>query len=114
MCTLSIDKVTTIVYNINMQHKYRIFKIKGQKFLVKMDLNPVTNEFEYHMYIRHLVTPEQAIAAYFSKTTDIYNKERDRNELYSTKLNITVYYKQLEPDILLITAFYEGGTDDKI
>ena len=92
------------------QHKYKIFKIKGQKFIVKMDLNPITNEFEYHMYIRHLVTPEQAIAAYFSKTTDIYNKDRDRQELYSKELNITVYYKQLNPDILLITAFYQGDT----
>ena len=92
------------------QHKYKIFKIKGQKFIVKMDLNPITNEFEYHMYIRHLVTPEQAIAAYFSKTTDIYNKDRDRQELYSKELNITVSYKQLNPDILLITAFYQGDT----
>lgn len=114
MCTQNVDKINTIGYNICMQHKYRIFKIKGQKFIVKMDLNPLTNEFEYHMYIRHLVMPEQAIAAYFSRTTDIYNKERDRNELYSKDLNITVYYKHLEPDILLITAFYEGGTDDKI
>lgn len=40
------------------QYKYRIFKIKGQKFMVKMDLNPITNEFEYHMYIRHLIMPE--------------------------------------------------------
>lgn len=92
------------------QFKYKIFKIKGQKFIVKMDLNPLTNDYEYHMYIRHLVMPEQAIAAYFSKTTDFYNEQYDRHELYSEALNITVYYKVLEPDILLITAFYQGGT----
>ncbi len=40
-----------------MEHKYETFKIKGKKFIVKLDLNPITNEFEYHMYIRHLVTP---------------------------------------------------------
>lgn len=92
--------------------KYKIFKIKGQKFIVKMDFNPLTNEFEYHMYIRHLVQPEQAIAAYFSKTTEVYNKKYDRYELFSEELNITVYYKCLQPDILLITAFYQGGLND--
>lgn len=89
-------------------HKYKIFKSRGQKFIVKLDLNPITNDYEYHMYIRHLVTPEQAIEAYFSKTSDIYNKNFDRNELYSAKLDIIVYYKRLKPDILLITAFYKG------
>ena len=98
-----------MVYNVIMEpYKYKIFKINGQKFIVKMDINPLTNDYEYHMYIRHLVTPQQAIAAYFMKTTDIYNEQRDRNELYSEKLNIMVYYKRLEPDILLITAFYKG------
>ena len=90
------------------KHKFRVFKIKGQKFIVKMDLNPLTNDYEYHMYIRHLITPEQAIAAYYSKTTDVYNPTYDRNELYSEDLNITVYYKNMTPDILLITAFYKG------
>ena len=89
-----------------------MFKIKGQKFVVKMDLNPLTNEFEYHMYIRHLFTPQQAIAAYFSKTSEIYNEERCRYELYSSSLDITVYYIYLkEQDILLITAFHQGGQD---
>lgn len=71
-----------------------------------MDLNPLTNEFEYH----NLVTPQQAIAAYFTKTTEIYNSQFDRYELYSESLNINVYYTYLkEKDILLITAFYQGG-----
>lgn len=96
-----------------MKHKYQAFKIKGKKFIVKMDLNPLTNEFEYHMYIRHLVTPQQAIAAYFSKTTEIYNKEYNRYELYSKSQNITVYYTYLkEEDVLLITAFYQGEQND--
>ncbi|MBQ8459715.1 hypothetical protein IJ541_06400 [bacterium] len=93
-----------------MEHKYQIFKIKEKKFIVKMDLNPLTNEFEYHMYLRHLITPQQAIAAYFSKTYETFNPERNRYELYSKSLNITVYYTYLkEKDILLITAFYQGG-----
>lgn len=92
--------------------KYEVFKIKGQKFIVKMELNPLTNDYEYHMYIRHLVMPSQAIAAYYSKTKDIYNEKYDRNELYSAELNITVYYKNLSPDIFLITAFYKGVQND--
>ena len=78
-----------------------------------MDLNPITNDYEYHMYLRHLVMPQQAIAAYFSKTNEIYNEKYDRYELYSEEYNITVYYKNLEPDILLITAFYEGVINEK-
>ena len=87
-----------------------MFKIRGQKFIVKMDLNELTNEFEYHMYIRHLVMPEQAIAAYFTKTFEVYNDKNSRFELYSEELNITVYYKPLSDGVLLITAFYQGGT----
>lgn len=57
--------------------------------------------------------PQQAIVAYFSKTTDEYNEKYDRNELYSEEYNITVYYKNLQPDILLITAFYQGVNNEK-
>lgn len=96
-----------------MEHKYQSFKIKGKKFVAKLDLNPITNEFEYHMYIRHLVTPQQAIAAYFSKTSENYNEKYDRYELYSKSQDITVYYTYLkEKDIFLITAFYQGEQND--
>lgn len=96
-----------------MEHKYETFKIKGKKFIVKLDLNPITNEFEYHMYIRHLVTPHQAIAAYFYKTSETYNKTYNRYELYSKTHDITVYYTYLkEKDIFLITAFYQGAQND--
>lgn len=95
------------------KHKYKVFKIRGKKFVVKMDLNPLTNEYEYHMYIRHLITPQQAITAFFTKTTEEYNEQYNRYELYSEKLDITVYYTYLkEQDILLITAFYQGALYD--
>ena len=93
-----------------MKHKYQIFKIKGKKFIVKLDYNELTKEYDYHMYIRHLITPQQAIAAYFTKTTEIYNKDYNRFEAYSQELNIMVYYTYLKKeDILLITAFSYGG-----
>lgn len=92
------------------EHRYKAFRVKGKKFIVKMDLNPISGEFEYHMYVRHLVMPEQAIAAFFSKTTEVYNERYDRYELYSADFNITVYYTYLkEEDVFLITAFYQGG-----
>ena len=56
---------------------------------------------------------DRAIAAYFSKTTEIYNKDYNRYELYSESQNITVYYTYLkEEDVLLITAFYQGEQND--
>ena len=65
------------------------------------------------MYIRHLVTPQQAIAAYFNKTSECYNDIYERYELYSEKYNITVYYTYIkEKNILLITAFYGGGQNE--
>ena len=92
------------------EHRYKAFRVKGKKFIVKMDLNPISGEFEYHMYVRHPVMPEQAIAAFFSKTTEVYNERYDRYELYSADFNITVYYTYLkEEDVFLITAFYQGG-----
>jgi len=87
-------------------YKYKVFTVKNQNFVVKMDFDPILNDFEYHMYIRHLITPQQAIAAYFTKTFEIYNEKYDRCEAYSEKYNITVYYTFLkDTNILLITAF---------
>lgn len=97
-------------YNISMKAKYQIFKIKGKKFIVKLDYNELINDYEYHMYIRHLIMPQQAIAAYFTKTYEVYNEQYNRYEAYSEKYDITVFYTYLkDEDILLITAFSKGG-----
>jgi len=108
-----IDNTGKISYNSIMdKFKYKIIKINGKKFIFKLDLNPITNDYDYHIYIRHLVTPEQAVSAFFTKTTDVYNAEYNRQELYSESLHIVVFYKELSPDILIITAFFEGGLND--
>jgi len=94
------------------QHKYQCFKVKDKVFVVKLDFNPLNNKYEYHMYIRHLVTPQDAIRAYFNKTNENYNEKYDRYELYSQDMNITVFYTYLKDrNIFLITAFYEGETE---
>ncbi|MBQ3311555.1 hypothetical protein IJG72_05710 [bacterium] len=94
------------------QYKYKVFKISGKNFVVKMDLNPITNEYDYHMYIRHLVTPQQAIAAYFTKTYETYNQDYDRYELYSKTYDITVYYTYLKAENLLLITAFQGGSND--
>ena len=100
-------------YHVIMKPKYQIFRIKGQKFLVKLDYNELIQDYEYHMYIRHLVTPQEAIAAYFTRIYEEYNDQYDRYEAYSQKFDITVYYTFLEDEnILLITAFRQGGLNE--
>lgn len=92
-----------------MQSRYKIFKIQGKKFVVKLDYNPLSGSYDYHMYLRHLVTPEQAIASYFTKTYEFYNEKYNRYEAYSEKYDITIFYTFLKDEnILLITAFSQG------
>ena len=100
-------------YHKIMKAKYKIFKIKGQKFVIKLDYNELTQDYDYHMYIRHLITPQEAIAAYFTKTYEEYNVQYNRYEAYSSKFDITVYYTFLKDEnILLITAFRQGGSNE--
>lgn len=92
-----------------MEHKYEAFTVRNKTFIVKLDYNDISNDFDYHMYIRHLVTPEQAINAYFHKTSEKYNEKYDRYELYCESSDIFVYYSYLKTkNILLITAFFKG------
>lgn len=97
-------------YNDIVNAKYEIIKIKNTKFVVKLDYNPISQDYEYHMFVRHLVTPQEAIAAYFSKTYEEYNEKYDRYEAYSEKFDITLYYTFLKDEnILLIIALRQGG-----
>lgn len=105
-----MKNVYTMCYHVSMKAKYEIIKIRNIKFVVKLDYNPISQDFEYHMFVRHLVTPQEAIAAYFTKTFEEYNEKYNRYEAYSEKYDITVYYTFLKDEnILLITAFRQGG-----
>lgn len=89
-----------------MKAKYQKIKIRQKIFIVKLDYNEFSGEYTYHMYARHLITPEQAIAAYFNKSYEKYNRIYDRYELYSEKYDVTVYYTYLkDKNVMLITAF---------
>ncbi|MCD7880039.1 MAG: hypothetical protein LUG16_08930 [Candidatus Gastranaerophilales bacterium] len=70
-------------YNKIMEYKYEVFKLKGKKFVVKLDRNPINNEFEYHMYIRHLIMPDKQLRHILQK----YQKYITKN---ITDMNYTV------------------------
>ncbi|MFA7658043.1 MAG: hypothetical protein WCY19_01260 [Candidatus Gastranaerophilaceae bacterium] len=87
---------------------HEIIKVLGKTFVFANDLNPITKEWDLHIYLRHLVLAEEAIAAFFNITEQIYNIKYDRYEAYSQEDNMYVYYfyyKNNKNIIMIITAF---------
>ncbi len=87
---------------------YEIIKFKGVKFYFKKDLNPLTNEYDYHIWLRHTVEPIEAIAAFFNAEKKRYNPKHSRYEIYSLEDDLVVYYmyyNEQENKVLIITAF---------
>jgi len=87
---------------------YEIIKVLDTKFYFKKDLNPITNEYDYHIWIRHLVEPIEAITAYFNRDDVVYNEQNDRYEAFSIEDDMTVYYfykNNKTNQVLVITAF---------
>lgn len=87
---------------------YEIIKVLNTKFYFKKDLNPLTDEYEYHIWIRHLVEPIDAIIAYLNKDEQIYNKIYKRYEADSKENNLSVWYfyrNGNQNEIVIITAF---------
>lgn len=101
-------KAHKMCYNTNMENKYLIKKVGKYTFKFKLDLNPITNEYEPHIYHRHLITPNEAIKAFFTSEYEEYNNQYKRYEAYSEKYNITLYYMKLKEKntyLFIITAF---------
>ncbi len=87
---------------------YEIHKVLNKDFYFKKDLNPVTNEYDYHIWIRHLVNPEQAITAYLNISEQIYNADYERFEAYSKADDLNIYYfflRNNKDKIYIISAF---------
>jgi len=87
---------------------YEIHTLVGLSFKFKLDENPITKEFEPHIWHRHQVVPEETILAYFNKTVEKWNEKHLRYECYSKDENLHVYYMYLSKDkkkIMIITAF---------
>ena len=91
-----------------MNCKYLVKKVDKYTFKFKLDLNPVTNQYEPHIFHRYLITPNDAIRAFFTISEEEWNEQYQRYEAYSSTYDITLYYMKLkEKDsyIFIITAF---------
>ncbi len=91
-----------------MEQKYLIKKVGKYTFKFKLDLNPVNNEYEPHIYHRHLVTVDDAIRAFFTISEEYWNEKYKRYEAYSKTYDIDLYYmklKQKDTYLFIITAF---------
>ncbi len=89
---------------------YEIYEANGYKFYFKFDYDSISKEYVPHVWIRHLLEPEQVIEAFFNISEKSYNKIRDRWEGYSKQDGITIYYffkKIKNNEVLIITAFKE-------
>lgn len=74
------------------------------KFRFKLD--SVGDDYLPHIYVRHLITPEEAILAYLNITEKEYNSQYKRWESYSKTEDIHLYYIELPNDeIFIISAF---------
>ncbi len=89
---------------------YEIHNLEGLKleFKFKLDLNIETDEYEPHIWIRHLLEPEQVIAAFLNISEQEYNLEYKRWEAYSKVDNLNIYYiflNKRHDKVMIITAF---------
>lgn len=83
---------------------YEHHRINRLKFVFKLD--SVGNDFLPHIYVRHLITPEAAIAAYLNISEKVYNPVYKRWEAYSEMDDIHIYYMELQNKaIFIISAF---------
>ncbi len=91
-----------------MEQRYLVKKVGKYTFKFKLDLNPVNNKYEPHIYHRHLVTIDDAIRAFFTISEEEWNEKYKRYEAYSKTYDITLYYmklKQKNTYLFIITAF---------
>ena len=111
MCWICIDKVLTIWHNVSMDaivKYYEIHTVNGLTFRFKLDFNPISKEYEPHIWHRHQIEPETVVSAYMNITDVYYNSLRKRYESYSETEDLNIYYNYYSKDktkIMIITAF---------
>ena len=87
---------------------YELHTVTGLTFRFKLDLNPVNNEYEPHIWHRHQIEPEDVVSAFLNISHTIYNANHRRYESYSKIDDLNIYYNFYSPDktkIMIITAF---------
>lgn len=93
---------------------YKSIIKNGYKFLFKYDYDPISKDYLPHIWIRHLIKPEDVVNAFFSIEKQDYNNIFKRYEAYSTKYNMTIYffyYKDSKNIIVICSAF--GGNNSE-
>ena len=108
----SIDIVNTLCYNVFMSDStvkyYEIHSVNGFIFRFKLDLNPVNNKYEPHIWHRHQVEPEQVVSAFMNLTEEFWNLKHNRFEGYSETDDLNIFYNYYSKDktrVMIITAF---------
>ncbi len=85
---------------------YEIHELTELKFKFKLDLNPATNEYAPHIFIRHLIEPEEAIAAFLNISYKSWNQVYKRWEAYSKTDDLHIFYNFInKKTVMIITAF---------
>jgi len=85
---------------------YEIHELTELKFKFKLDLNPITNKYEPHIFIRHLIEPKQAVAAFLNISYKNRNQVYERWEAYSKTDDLHLFYNFVNKNtIMIITAF---------
>lgn len=87
---------------------YEIHTVNGLTFRFKLDKNPITNEYEPHIWHRHQIEPENVVTAFMNISETIYNSVNKRYQSYSKVDELNIWYNFYSSDktkIMIITAF---------
>jgi hypothetical protein len=86
---------------------YEIHTLTGLTFLFKLDLNPLNNEYEPHIWHRHQIEPEQVVCAFLNESSKHWNIKHHRYEAYSETDDLIFWYFYADKEktkIYIITA----------
>jgi len=87
---------------------YELHTVTGLTFRFKLDINPITKEYEPHIWHRHRVEPEDVVSAFMNITYTFYNSKNKRYESYSETDDLNIFYNFYSSDktkVMVITAF---------
>ena len=87
---------------------YELHSVNGMTLRFKLDLNPVNDEYEPHIWHRHQIEPETVVTAFMNISYTSYNPKYKRYESYSQTDDLNIYYNYYTADktkVMIITAF---------
>lgn len=84
-----------------MPPRFKHFRNQGIKFVFKYDA--VAPEL-LHVYARHLTTPQDAVATFFSAQA-VWNEENKRFETYSTTHGLYWFWLKENADVMVVSCF---------